>query len=154
MNHHLIIALLLNFFIGFISDLGLNYLSRQAYAPTSIKALEFYFKRKTIKTEPARTLISAVNAGLTVLICLMVIMLISKFLFGFAFPRSLKELYPYLPLTFLLGYLADVLIYKMQLFGDTLNPYYKASGGAGLWGALSIIFSVLLSYGLLYKMRI
>ena len=146
MKHHLMIILLLNFFIGFVSDIGLNYLSRQSYSPESIKALEFYFKRKTIKTEPARTIISAINAGLTVLICLMVIMVISKLLFGFAFPTSLKQLYPYLPLTFLLGYLADVLIYKMELFGDTLNPYYKASGGAGLWGALSIIFSVLLSY--------
>ena len=146
MKHHLMIILLLNFFIGFVSDIGLNYLSRQSYSPESIKALEFYFKRKTIKTEPARTIISAINAGLTVLICLMVIMVISKLLFGFAFPTSLKQLYPNLPLTFLLGYLADVLIYKMELFGDTLNPYYKASGGAGLWGALSIIFSVLLSY--------
>ena len=149
-----IIVLLLNFFIGFISDLGLNFLSRQSYAPIAIKALEIYFKRKTIKTEPARTIISAINAGLTVIVCLMVIMFISKFLFGFFFPVNLKQLYPYLPLTFLLGYFADVLIYKMQLFGDTLNPYYKVSGGAGLWGALSIIFSVVLSYGLLYEMRI
>jgi len=149
-----IIVLLLNFFIGFISDLGLNFLSRQAYAPIAIKALEIYFKRKTIKTEPARTIISAINAGLTVIICLMVIMLISKFLFGFFFPMNIEQLYPYLPLTFLLGYFADVLIYKLQLFGNTLNPYYKVSGGAGLWGALSIIFSVVLSYGLLYEMRI
>ncbi len=140
--------IILNFFIGFISDIGLNYLSRQSYVPEPIKALEFYFKRKTMKSETLITLISAFNAGLTIVVCLLLVMLLSKILFGFAFPKELKELYPYLPLTFLVGYAADVLIYKTQLFGDTLNPYYKVTG-AGLWGALAFIFSVCLSYGLL-----
>lgn len=136
---------LLNFFIGFVSDLILNYLSRQKYAPASIKTLEIYFKRKEIKTEPLRTIISAINAGLTIVACLLIIMFISHFMFGFAFPVRLKQLYKYIVLTFIVGYAADVIIYKLHIFGDTLDPYYKVVG-AGLWGALAFIFSIVLSY--------
>lgn len=139
------LLLLLNFFIGFVSDFGLNYLSRQSYSPKPVKALEIYFKRKSIPNEPMRAFISAVNAGLTIAVCLIFVMILSHFLFGFAFPTKLNQLYKYVPLVFLVGYAADVLIYKTQLFGETLNPYYKATG-AGLWGALAFIFSVLLSY--------
>jgi hypothetical protein len=136
---------LLNFFIGFISDLILNYLSRQKYAPASIKVLEVYFKRKEIKTEPLRTIITAVNAGLTIAICLVIIMLISYLIFGFAFPVRLNQLFKYIILAFVVGYAADVIIYKLHIFGDTLDPYYKLVG-AGLWGALAFIFSIVLSY--------
>ena len=141
-------AVLLNFFIGFVSDLVLNYLSRQAYVPKPVKALEVYFKRKTIATEPLRTFITAVYAGLTIVVCLLLAMFLSYMVFGFAFPTHFKQLYKFIPLVFLVGYAADVLIYKTQLFGDTLNPYYKVTG-AGLWGALAIIFSVLLSYSII-----
>lgn len=136
---------LLNFFIGFISDIILNYLSRQKYVPKPIKALEIYFLRKTIKSEPLRTIISAINAGLTIVICLLIVMFISHFIFGFAFPVRFNQLYKYIPLAFVIGYAADVFIYKLHIFGDTLDPYYKVTG-AGLWGALAFIFSILISY--------
>ena len=42
--------ILMYFFIGFVSDLILNYLSTQDYAPKPVKAMEFYFKRKTKTT--------------------------------------------------------------------------------------------------------
>ena len=135
----------LNFFIGFVSDLILNYLSRQKYAPPSIKSLEVYFLRKTIKSELLRTIISAINAGLTIVVCLLIIMLISHFIFGFAFPVTLIQLFKYIVLAFVVGYAADVIIYKLHIFGDTLDPYYKVVG-AGLWGALAFIFSIVLSY--------
>ena len=136
---------LLNFFIGFVSDIILNYLSRQKYVPDTMKALEIYFLRKNIKSEPLRTFISAVNAGLTIVVCLLVVMFLSSFILGFAFPQRLNQLYKYSVLAFIVGYAADIFIYKMHIFGHTLDPYYKLAG-AGLWGALAFIFSIWLSY--------
>jgi hypothetical protein len=138
--------LLLYFFIGFISDIALNYLSRQSYSPKPVKALKIYFQRKTIKSGLMRLLISAFNAGLTIVVALIITMIISKFLFGFSHPLNFKSLFKFILLAFIIGYGADVFIYKTQLFGETLNPYYNASGGAGLWGALAFIFSILLAY--------
>ena len=141
----LIGILLLHFFIGFISDIGLNYLSRQSYATGPIKALEIYFKRKSIKGEPQRTIISAVNAGLTIMVALIFTMLISIILFGFTYPMKIKQLFKFVILAFIIGYALDYIIYKTQLFGKSLNPYYKVTG-AGLWGALAFVFSILLGY--------
>ena len=53
------ILLFIYFFIGFVSDLVLNYASRQSYAPAVIKALKFYFDRKTIKSPALRHVVSA-----------------------------------------------------------------------------------------------
>lgn len=139
------ILLSIYFFIGFISDLILNYLSRQSYAPASIKALEIYFDRKTITSAPLRHFVSAVNAGVTVLSAIIVIMLISQLLFGFMHPQTNHELWRFMCIAFIVGYADDILIYKTQLFGETLNPYYKIAG-VGLWGAMAIIFSVLVTY--------
>lgn len=144
--------LLLNFSIGFISDIGLNYLSRQKYATKQIKALKFYFERKSISGEPERTIISAINAGLTIVVALIITMLLSFILFGFSHPMNLKQLGRFIILAFVVGYALDVLIYKTHLFGKTLDPYYRATG-AGLWGALAFIFSILLGYAFI-KMRI
>lgn len=141
----LIGILLLHFFIGFISDIGLNYLSRQSYATGPIKALEIYFKRKSIKGEPQRTIISAVNAGLTIVVALIFTMLLSTILFGFSYPMKIKQLIKFVILAFIIGYALDYIIYKTQLFGKSLNPYYKVTG-AGLWGALAFVFSILLGY--------
>ena len=148
--------LLLSFYVSFISDLVLNYLSRQSYSPAAVKALEIYFKRKNIKSPTWRVIISAINAGLTVAITLLFTMGIYYFLpIGSSnkfFPDTLKELLIFLALAFPIGYAADVLIYKAELFGPTLNPYYNIIG-AGLWGALAIIFAFIGTF-FLYKMVI
>jgi len=136
------------FFIGFISDLVLNYLSRQSYVPSAVKALEIYFDRKTIKSKVLRDFISAFNAGVTIVAALLVTMLISKTLLDFIHPTSLNELRKFIFIAFIVGYAMDVIIYKLQLFGKTLNPFY-AIAGAGLWGALAFLFSIGLGYFLL-----
>lgn len=133
---------MLYFFIGFISDLLLNYLSRQSYAPAPIKALEYYFNRKTIINV---SILSAINAGLTIVGALFVCMLLSNLFLGFLHPRTLDELWRFIIIAFCVGYAIDFLIYKLQIFGPYLNPYYKLAG-AGLWGALAFIFSILSSY--------
>jgi hypothetical protein len=138
----------LYFLIGFSSDLLLNYLSRQSYAPRAVKALKVYFDRKTIKSNSLRHFISAMNAGLTIIVALAITMLLSKLFLGFVHPNTIDQLWRFIILAFIIGYIADILIYKIQLFGDTLNLYYKKAG-AGLWGAIAFIFSILVSYVLI-----
>jgi len=137
----------LYFFIGFFSDFILNYLSRQtsSYVPKTVKVLKSYFDRKTIKNAPLRHIVSGINAGLTIVGALLITMLLSKLIFGFIHPKNASQLWRFILIAFCMGYAADILIYKTQLFGDTLNPYYKVAG-AGLWGALAFIFSILLSF--------
>jgi hypothetical protein len=142
---YFILLLSLYFFIGFISDLFLNYLSRQSYSPSTIKALKIYFDRKNIKSAHLRHFISAANAGFTVLSAIIVVMLLSQLLFGFFHPKTIHELWRFIIIAFIIGYAYDILIYKIQLFGNTLNPYYTLAG-AGLWGAMAIVFSVLVTY--------
>lgn len=140
--------LLIYFFIAFNSDLLLNYLSRQTYAPDSIRALKIYFMRQSIKNSHLRDFVSATNAGLTVVLAIMVTLFLAKVFFNMSHPRSLKELLRFLLIAFPVGYLMDIAIYKTQLFGPTLNPFYKIAG-AGFWGAMAFIFSILACYCIL-----
>jgi len=152
----LVLILLLYFIIGFFADLVLNYLSRQTYAPATVKALEIYFERKEIKSASWRAIISGVNAGLTIVGVLLIVMGLFKLTLAMTsgtstsawHPTTPKQLLYFLLLAFPIGWAADVIIYKTQLFGPSLNPYYKIAG-AGLWGALAFIFSILVSYFLL-----
>ena len=156
----LVFILLLYFIIGFLADLVLNYLSRQTYAPATVKALEIYFERKEIKSASWRAIISGVNAGLTIVGVLLIVMGLFKLTLAMTsgsstsassttwHPTTPKQLLYFLLLAFPIGWAADVIIYKTQLFGPSLNPYYKIAG-AGLWGALAFIFSILVSYFLL-----
>jgi hypothetical protein len=139
MSTVLMCTVLMYFFIGFVSDLILNYLSRQAYAPVPIKALRVYFQRNN------NAFVTAVYAGLTIVAALLVTMLCSFMIFKFSHPRTLPELWKFLVLAFPIGYLADVIIYKTELFGPTLNPYYKVAG-VGFWGAAAFLFSIVLSF--------
>ena len=144
-NFILINFILINFAIGFISDLMLNFLSRQSFAPDSIKALKVYFMRQTIKNPHVRDFISAASAGLTVMVALLITMVLSKLVLNFYQPLSFAQLWRFLLIAFPVGYIADIFIYKTELFGPTLNPYYKIAG-VGFWGAAAFIFSILLSF--------
>ena len=133
------------FFIGFISDLILNYLARQTYVPVpaSIKALKVYFLRSSIKNSLIRDLVSAINAGLTIVAAIILTMSLSDLIFNFVHPRTLAQLFRFLLIAFAVGYVMDVFIYKSQLFGPTLNPFYEIAG-AGFWGAMAFIFAILI----------
>ena len=136
---------LLYFFIGFLSDIVLNYLSRQTYAPASIKALKVYFSRPGIKNALMRDTVSAAYAGLTIVSALFITIFFAQLIFKFSHPRSLAQLYRFLLLAFPIGYIMDILIYKTELFGPTLNPFYKIAG-AGFWGAMAYIFAIIVAY--------
>ena len=66
----------------------------------------------------------------------------SKNIFGFYVPLSNNELIKFLCIAFPLGYIIDIIIYKLNIFGKTLDLYYKIAG-AGLWGALAFVFSII-----------
>ena len=134
--------LFLYFLIGFVADIILNYLSRQSFAPASVRALKVYFKRPGIKYV---NFVSAVNAGLTIVAALVLTMIISKLIFQFSHPQSLPELNRFLVLAFPIGYMMDIFIYKTEWFGSTLNPFYEIAG-AGFWGAMAYLFAIIVAY--------
>ena len=131
MNSIDVIFILLNFFIGFFSDIGLN-------LTNLVPSLKPYFKNKTI-------IGSALYAGLTILVALLITMLLSSMIFGFLMPLQMEEFYKFIILTAIVGYLADWYIYKAKVFGSDLDQYYK-SLGIGFWGSAAFIVSVTASY--------
>ena len=134
MNSIDVIFILLNFFIGFFSDIGLNLMN-------IVPSLKPYFKNKTI-------IYSALYAGLTILVALLITMLLSFMIFGFLMPLQMEEFYKFIALTAIVGYLADWYIYKAKVFGSDLDQYYK-SLGVGFWGSAAFVFSVVTSYFLI-----
>jgi len=131
----IIIFIFLNFVVSFMSDIILNDLSTNF---NIIKPLQSYFyKQSIIKT--------AFDAGATVLFALVINMFFSYVLFGFIIPNNFTNLIYFCILAFFIGYILDILIYKFEIFGVRLNVYYKKLG-AGLWGSLAFVFSIVISY--------
>jgi hypothetical protein len=121
------------FFVSFFSDIVLNDLSHF----NIIKSLHSYFNNQSI-------IKCAFIAGLTVVIALLITMTLSYFLFSFVIPTNFIQLACFCILAFFIGYLIDIIIYRFKLI-DGLTNYYKAFG-AGLWGAIAFIFSIVISY--------
>ena len=133
----LLIFLLLNFIIGFISDIVLNDLSREPLStiiPSKIiQSLSSYFKKKSI-------IQAALYAGVTVAIVLIPIIIITRLYFDIY-----KEKLLFIGLAFVTGYVADILIDNYNLLGSSLKPYYRQAG-SGFWGGFAIAFSVSISF--------
>jgi len=142
---------LLNFIVAFISDLGLNFLAStksssllHKFVPNAILVLKPYFHGQIFKP--------AVLAGLTILFALAFTMVVNYGLFGFWYPTYGKQLLRFCSLAFPLGYIIDILIRDLQIFGPTLDRFYEVAG-AGFWGALAFLFSILLSYAIMQKYK-
>jgi hypothetical protein len=137
-----IIFIIIIFIISALSDIILNFLSRNSlikkYDLKIILSLRPYFKNKSI-------IRSAIYAGLTIVVALLINILISKNIFGFYIPSNNNELIKFICIAFPLGYIIDIIIDKLKIFGNDLDLYYKVAG-AGLWGALAFIFSIIISY--------
>lgn len=134
-TNSVIIFMFLNFAISFMSDIMLNILSTNF---NIVKSLQPYFYKQSI-------IKCAFDAGLTVLFALVINMFFSYMLFGFVVPNNVTNLIQFCMLAFLIGYILDILIYKFKIFGDRLNVYYKTLG-AGFWGGLAFVFSIVISY--------
>jgi len=146
MINNLLYIFFVYFMVSAIADIILNFLSRQAYSPLKVRALKPYFLRNTIvKNSIVRDMISAFNAGITIVIALIVTMIVSSIIFKFNHPYSLYELFLFVCIAFPIGYMFDYLIYKIEIFGPSLRYFYKLAG-AGFWGAMSFIAAIVTSY--------
>ena len=130
---------LVNFLVAALSDVILNFMSRSSYySPAAVKALRSYFGQKVI--------VPAFWAGMTVVIVLLFTMVVSFLLLHFTTPTTMKQLWQFLLVAAPMGYIADIVIYKYELFGTSLNPFYKIAG-AGFWGMMAFLFAIAISYG-------
>lgn len=130
-DNFILYFVIVNFIVAFISDIVLN-------LSGFVQSLQPYFQDKTV-------LESATYAGLTILIALLITMVFSSALFGFTVPNSNSKLVKYCVLAFILGYIMDIIINRMHIFGDSLDLYY-ATLGEGFWGAAAFLFSIVISY--------
>ena len=128
--------LIINFCVGFFSDIVLNFLSRQKTMLSGIKALKPYFIKHSV-------FIAALYAGITVVVTLAFMLLV---MFTLQIEYSNFNLISF---SFVAGFIADILIEKLKIFGKDLDEYYKKVG-AGLWGGLAIMFSVINTVVALY----
>ena len=126
----------INFVVSFLSDVVLNdlsYLPKTHVGPI-IRSLNPYFREKSV-------VVSGISAGLTVVAVLCILF----YLTGWKVPETWRELLSFVILAFPVGFIADIVIDKMKLFGPSLESYYEVAG-SGLWGALAFVFSLVVSY--------
>lgn len=127
--------LVFNALVGFFSDIVLNIIAKHdIYKP--ITTLRPYFEDKTMFQ-------AAFYALLTVVIIVGIIMKLFQIFYNKYLPETKKEIFIYFILTFIVGYIGDIVIYKLNIF-PKLKTYYRVVG-KGLWGSLAILFSVVLS---------
>lgn len=126
--------IIVNFFVGFFSDIFLNVISSNT---KYLQSLRKYFNNLSVTR-------AAIYAGLTIVSALIPTMLIYKILTNKYVPKSNKDLIYFVILTFIIGYVYDILIEQYNVFPD-LDEYYELYG-AGFWGAFAFVFSVVISY--------
>lgn len=143
-----LLFLLFNTKIAFFSDILLNilansnikYLKNSGFY-NSLKTLKPYFQNKSMFQ-------AAFYALLTVIIIVGIIMKIFQIFYDKYLPETSKEIFIYLVISFIVGYIGDILIYKLNIF-PRLQTYYRVVG-KGLWGAIAIAFSVFMALVYLY----
>jgi hypothetical protein len=60
-------------------------------------------------------------------------------------PNNYTQFIYFCIIAFVIGYILDVAIDKLKIFGSSLDQYYKEYG-AGFWGAVAFLFSIVVSY--------
>jgi len=127
----------INFLVSAFADIVLNDLANHYNIFSSLAS---YFREKTI-------LGAAFYAGLTVALSTILLVLLSKLVFGFYLPKtnSKIQILAFIILAYSLGYVIDKLIEKADLFGPSLKPFYK-SYGSGYSGAIAFIISLFISF--------
>jgi hypothetical protein len=147
-NRIAVLFIIINFCVAYVSDNVLNDLSKYSKIK-AFRSLSPYFKKKSIVG-------AGIYAGLTVAIATILLMIIYNTIFNTYLPNTSSFKYSsstfmvyfiFFIIAYLIGYAMDVFIYKMNIF-DNLQTFYKEVG-AGNGGALSFIFSLSLSFGLL-----
>ena len=146
-----LLFLLLNAKIAFVSDILLNLLVNsnvkilhEYKIYDSLKTLKPYFQNKSM-------FLAAFYALLTVIIIVGLIMKTFHITHDKYLPESINEYVIFLVISFLIGYIGDIIIYEINIF-PKLKQYYRVVG-KGLWGALAILFSVIVALIYLYIYR-
>lgn len=135
--------LIFNALVGFFSDIILNIMAKHdIYKP--ISTLRPYFQNKT-------TFQAAFYALLTVVIIVGIIMKIFQLFYNKYLPETKQEYIIYFILTLIVGFIGDIVIFKLNIF-PKLKTYYRVVG-KGLWGGLAILFSVIVSLLGLYIIK-
>tara|TARA_Y100001935_G_scaffold250669_1_gene251221 strand:- start:1202 stop:1654 length:453 start_codon:yes stop_codon:yes gene_type:complete len=133
-----------NFVVSVVADIFLNDIANPPqpfpFKSKIIDSLVPYFKNKSI-------IVSGIYAGITICLTLVGVSLLSKSMFGFYVPNEIKELMLFCVLAFPIGFVVDIAIDKLKIFGKSLDPYYKVAG-AGFWGSFAFITSIVTSYGI------
>jgi len=138
-NRIALLFILINFCVAYVSDNVLNDLSKYSKIK-AFSSLSSYFKNKSI-------VVAGVYAGLTVAIATIALMFLYRMIFNEYLPTDSGTLTAYFVMAYAIGYALDVFIYKMNIFNN-LQPFYNEVG-AGNGGALSFLFSLVVSFGLL-----
>lgn len=138
MNNELLF-LIFNALIGFFSDIVINILTHMNLS--FLSSLKPYFQNKSVFK-------AAFYASITVLIIVGFIMELFDLIYDKYLPETKNEYIIFIILTFILGYISDIIINRVNIF-PRLKKYYK-DVGEGLWGGLAIVFSVIISLILLY----
>ena len=130
------------FVVSVIADITLNDLSRKPLSnyikSPIILSLRSYFEKKSI-------LFAGVYAGITIVLALFASMFVSKYLQKTTIPRNWNELCLFMVISFPIGYIFDVFIAEFNIFGASLQPYYKATS-PGLWGAIAFEVAILVGF--------
>ena len=138
MNSELLF-LIFNALMGFFSDVVINILTHMNLS--FLNSLKPYFENKSVFK-------AALYASITVLIIVVFIMELFDLFYDKYLPETKNEYIIFIILTFIIGYISDIIINRINIF-PRLKEYYKDVGD-GLWGGLAIVFSVIISLILLY----
>ena len=147
-NRIAVLFVIINFCVAYVSDNVLNDLSKYSKIK-AFKSLSPYFKKKSIVG-------AGIYAGLTVALATILLMIIYNTIFNTYLPNTTSFKYSsttlmvyfiFFIIAYFIGYAMDVFIYKMNIF-DNLQTFYNEVG-AGNGGAISFLFSLSLSFGLL-----
>jgi len=143
-----VLFIIINFCVAYVSDNVLNDLSKYSKIK-AFTSLSPYFKKKSI-------IGAGIYAGLTVAVATIILMILYKIVFNTYLPNTKSHhlfsstfmvYFIFFIVAYFIGYALDILIYRMNVFDD-LQPFYTEVG-AGNGGALSFLFSLILSFGLL-----
>jgi hypothetical protein len=143
-----ILFIIINFCVAYVSDNVLNDLSKYSKVK-AFKSLSPYFKKNSIVG-------AGIYAGLTVAAATFILMISYKIIFNTYLPNTKSHqlfsstfmvYFIFFILAYFIGYALDVFIYRMNIF-DNLQPFYNEVG-AGNGGALSFLFSLVVSFVIL-----
>lgn len=131
-----VLFIIINFCVSYVSDNVLSDLSKYTHVK-AFTSLAPYFKNKPI-------VLAGIYAGITVAFATTLLLLFTQQFLNTYLPTTNSEFAATILIAYVIGYALDVFIYKMNIF-DNLEPFYKIVG-AGNGGALSFLFSLIVSF--------